>query len=113
DMTDQAILLGFADQGLMDKLWQLHASELGEGARECGFVRNLPSFRPSADASQLRVSGQRLEQLSGESESVHGLGDERTGDSQPVLGRPTDPTPARRNDAGQWDHRQGCYQALG
>jgi hypothetical protein len=68
---------------------------------------------PAADAAQLRVTGKRVEQLSGESESVHGLGDESTGDGQAVLGGPTDPTSTAGYEAGQRNHLQGSHQALG
>src|SRR5207302_2997307 len=104
NVADQSILLCFANQSFVYELWQLHACELIEGSGESRFVRHLPGLFPAADAAQWCIAGKSIEQLSGESESVHGLGDEGAGDGQSVLGRAADPTSATGNEASQGNH---------
>src|SRR5207302_807058 len=113
NVADQSILLCFANQSFVYELWQLHACELIEGSGESRFVRHLPGLFPAADAAQLCVAGQSIQQLSGERESVDGFGDEGAGDGEAVLRRPADPTSAGGDEAGQRNHLQGSYQALG
>ena len=113
DVADEAVLLGFSNQSLVYELGKFHDSELGEGSREGGFVGNLPRVIPSAEAAELVVALEGVEELTGERESVDGFGDEGVGDGEAVFGGPADPASAGGDESGERDHLQCGDESLG
>ena len=70
------MLKGFQQKG-MDVGGQSAGGELGEGALEGGFSRHLVGALPAAQAPQLRIAVQALQQMPGGGEIEYRFGQER------------------------------------
>src|SRR4051812_14254190 len=85
DVADQTVLLGLANQGLVEELRQFHPGKFFERPREGGFMRQRPLYVPSTQTAQVIVAVQSLQQLARGAESVHHFGDKSTSNGEAVL----------------------------
>jgi hypothetical protein len=69
-------------------------------------MRHLVGMLPAADAAQLGVLVQALQQLPRQGQTVYRFGHKGTGDGQTVFGRTSHPAARGRYETGQRDHFQ-------
>ena len=106
DVSDEAPVLGFGDQRLVYALRQFGLGELGESAREGGFMRDLPYAVPSAQATQLPIAAQPLQNVARRLQAIHRFGQKSCGQGIPVFRRPPAPASATGQMPAQPYHAQ-------
>lgn len=87
DMTDEPLTLGGGDYGCVQLLGQFGGGELGEGAREFGFVRQTVHAVPAAEAPEGGIDPETRDQVPCGGKVEYGFGKESGGQGRSVFRR--------------------------
>ena len=87
NVANDSILLGVADQCFVYFGRQAGGGELGEGTRKGGFGGHLRGAVPAAEAAQLAVALQALNEMACAGQIVNSLGEEGAGERAAIAGR--------------------------